>query len=71
MHVESNSPGTSGPLERAMVGADIAGARLRQVFDGIFTFVGLLTPDGVLTEANRAVLEAAALEPSDVIGALR
>ena len=68
MHVESNSPGTSGPLERSMVGADIAGARLRQVFDGIFTFVGLLTPDGVLTEANRAVLEAAALEPSDVIG---
>jgi len=52
MHVESNSPGTSGPLERAMVGADIAGARLRQVFDGIFTFVGLLTPDGVLTEAT-------------------
>lgn len=40
----------------------------RQVLDSLFTFVGVLTPDGVLVEANRAPLEAADLVPDDVIG---
>jgi PAS domain S-box-containing protein len=42
--------------------------RLRQLIDGLFTFVGLCDPDGVLTEANRTALDAAGLEPVDVIG---
>lgn len=41
--------------------------RLRHVIDNLFTFVGLLTPDGILIEANRTALEAAALQPDDVI----
>lgn len=42
--------------------------RLRSLIDGLFTFVGLLTPDGELLEANRAALDAADLAPEDVMG---
>jgi PAS domain S-box-containing protein len=35
--------------------------RLRGVLDQLFAFVGLLTPDGVLIEVNRAPVEAAGL----------
>lgn len=41
---------------------------LRQILDGMFAFVGLYSPDGILLEANRAPLEAANLERGDVIG---
>lgn len=41
---------------------------LRNVLSSLFAFVGLLTPDGVLIEANRAALEAANLDPNDVLG---
>lgn len=42
--------------------------RLRDILDSMFVFVGLFTVDGVLVEANRAPLEAAALKREDVIG---
>ncbi len=44
--------------------------KLRKVIDGLgpYMFVGLMTPDGVLVEANRPALEAAGLEPEDVLG---
>lgn len=45
-----------------------ASAFLRRVLDSLFTFVGVLRPDGTLTEANRAPLEAAGLTLDDVIG---
>lgn len=41
---------------------------LREVLDGLFAFVGVLTPDGTLVEANRAALEAASLRDEDVLG---
>lgn len=41
---------------------------LRDVLDVLFAFVGVLTPDGTLVEANRAALEAASLRTEDVIG---
>lgn len=41
---------------------------LRKVLDALFTFVGVMMPDGTLIEANRAALEAANLKPEDVIG---
>jgi PAS domain S-box-containing protein len=44
------------------------GARLRRVLDNLFAFVGLLTPDGTLLEANRAPLEAGGLAPGNVLG---
>ena len=43
---------------------------LRNVLDSLFTFVGVLSPEGRLLEANRAPLEAAGLRPHDVQGKL-
>jgi PAS domain S-box-containing protein len=42
--------------------------RLRRVLDGLFTFVGVCTPGGVLLEANRAVLDIGGLDATDVVG---
>ena len=44
--------------------------RLRDIIDGLgpSMFVGLLTPAGVLLEANRPVLDAAGLKTADVLG---
>ncbi len=41
---------------------------LRQVLDSLDVFVGLLTPDGTLVEANYTALAAAGLRPEDVLG---
>jgi len=46
----------------------LSGRRLHDVLDGLFAFAGVLTPDGTLVEANRAALEAASLQPDDVLG---
>lgn len=43
-------------------------ARLSQVINGLFTFVGLCTPDGILVEANESALTAAGLVREDVVG---
>lgn len=42
--------------------------QVRHVLDSLFSFVGVMTPDGILIEANRTALEAAALQPDDVLG---
>lgn len=42
--------------------------RVRQIIDSMPTFVGMIAPDGTLTEANHAALAAAGLSRSDVIG---
>ncbi len=42
--------------------------RFRAIFDGAFEFIGLLQPDGILLEANRAALEFAGAMPEEVIG---
>jgi len=42
--------------------------RLRRVLDNLFAFVGVLTPDGIVIETNRAPLEAAAIKLADVQG---
>lgn len=41
---------------------------LRNIIDNVAAFVGLLTPDGILLEANRTALQAANLTLADVIG---
>ncbi len=41
---------------------------LRQVLDSLPAFVGVMGPDGVLQEINRAALEAAGLRAEDVLG---
>jgi PAS domain S-box-containing protein len=47
---------------------DDSEARLRRVLDTVVAFVGTLTPDGILTEANEPALLAADLAREDVIG---
>jgi PAS domain S-box-containing protein len=41
---------------------------LRRVLDSLFVFVGVMTPDGILVQANRAPLEAAGIRAEDVLG---
>jgi PAS domain-containing protein len=43
---------------------------LRNVLGGFgpYMFVGLMTPEGTLIEANRPALEIAGLKPEDVLG---
>jgi len=42
--------------------------QVRRILDSLFSFVGVLDPDGILIEANRAALEAAGLQAKDVLG---
>ena len=41
--------------------------QLRKILDSLFSFVGVLSPDGILIEANRTALEVANLKPEDVL----
>ncbi|ALA59169.1 PAS domain S-box protein [Nitrospira moscoviensis] len=41
---------------------------LRRVLDNLFAFVGVMTPDGTLIEANRAPLDAAGIPATEVLG---
>jgi len=44
--------------------------RFRAIFHTQFQFIGLLSPDGVVLEGNRAALAAAGLSEASVIGKL-
>lgn len=54
--------------KRAEVEIRASEAQVRRVLNSLFSFVGVMTPDGTLIEANRAALEAASLSPEDVLG---
>jgi PAS domain S-box-containing protein len=41
---------------------------LRDVLNALFTFVGVMTPDGLLTEINHASLAVTQSKPEDVLG---
>ncbi len=41
---------------------------VRNIIDNLFSFVGVLSPEGILLEANRTALDSASLKPKDVIG---
>lgn len=51
--------------ERALADSE---KQLRRVLDSLFAFVGVMSPDGTLVQANRAPLEAAGIDANDVIG---
>jgi PAS domain S-box-containing protein len=56
-------------LEQSIQRSKEAAADLtRRVLDSLFAFVGMLTPDGTLIDANRSPLEAAGIELDDVVG---
>lgn len=42
--------------------------RFRAIFDNMFQFIGLLSPEGILLESNQASLTAAGIELEDVVG---
>lgn len=42
--------------------------RFKGIFHSTFQFIGFLTPDGTLTEANDSAIQFAGLQPEDVIG---
>jgi PAS domain S-box-containing protein len=42
--------------------------RLRAIFDHTFQFMGVLTPDGVVLEVNRAALDFGGLQADEVVG---
>jgi PAS domain S-box-containing protein len=42
--------------------------KIRAVFDQTFQFIGIMTPDGILTEANRSALKFSGVDERDVIG---
>lgn len=42
--------------------------KFKGILDSAFSFIGLLTPDGILQEANQTSLSMAGLERTDVIG---
>ncbi len=44
------------------------GERLRAIYDGTYEYIGLLSPDGTLLEANRASLEFAGNTREEVVG---
>ena len=51
--------------------AEIEGGKsrfLRKILDNLFTFVGVLTPDGILLEVNQPSLRISGLKREDVIG---
>ena len=41
---------------------------VRNIIDNLFAFVGVLSPEGILLEANRTALDAAAVREEEVIG---
>jgi PAS domain S-box-containing protein len=53
---------------RAQDAQEESEALVRRVLDSLHALVGLMTPDGILIEANRVALEAAGLVPADVLG---
>ncbi len=42
--------------------------KLRQVINSLNSYVGVVTPDGILTEVNQLALDAADLKPEEVLG---
>lgn len=42
--------------------------KFKGIFNSTFQFIGFLTPDGTLTEANDSAIQFAGLKPEDVIG---
>jgi PAS domain S-box-containing protein len=42
--------------------------KFRAIFDSMFQFIGILTPDGILLEGNQTAFDAVAVDRADVIG---
>jgi len=64
-----NAMGRDVTHERAQTAAlELSEARLRSVFETTYQFLGLLTPDGIVLDANPVSLEAVGVTLDDVRG---
>jgi len=70
--VEEQLRDLNNTLERHVIertaSLHLSEGRLRAIYDGTFEYMGLLTPDGTLRDANRSALEFAGSQLEDVIG---
>jgi len=53
---------------RAADALQVSERRFRAIFNSTFQFIGLLSPDGILLQANQTALDFAGLKEEDVIG---
>ncbi|MFA5272287.1 MAG: PAS domain S-box protein, partial [Candidatus Omnitrophota bacterium] len=51
--------------KRAEKQLEISGRKIRALFDQTFQFIGMMTPDGKLVEANRSAMQFAGIKESD------
>ncbi|HEX4873209.1 MAG TPA: PAS domain S-box protein [Nevskiaceae bacterium] len=63
--------GTHTDIDRQKFLEDVAaqvGTRYQGIFNSTYQFIGLLTPEGTLLEANQTALQFGGLQPEEVIG---
>ncbi len=56
------------PIKQAEEQLRASERRFRAIFNSMFQFIGLMTPAGILIEANRTALEFAGITAADVVG---
>ena len=66
--VRAQSEGPEKVRKRAEVA--LRESKKSRVFDQTFQFIGLMTPDGILVEANHAALAFAGIKESEAVGKL-
>jgi PAS domain S-box-containing protein len=56
--------------KRAMTALQQSEQKFKAIFDGVFQFIGLTKPDGILIEANMTALKFGGIQAEDAIGRL-
>ena len=54
--------------KQTMTALELSERKFRAIFDGVFQFIGLTTPEGVLIEANQTALKFGGIEAEEAIG---
>jgi PAS domain S-box-containing protein len=54
--------------QQAMTALKLSERKFRAIFDGVFQFIGLTTPDGTLLEANQTALNFGGIAAEEAIG---
>ncbi|AFZ43901.1 multi-sensor hybrid histidine kinase [Halothece sp. PCC 7418] len=54
--------------KQTKIALEFSNNRFRGIFENTFQFIGLLSPDGVLLEANQTALNAAGIKREDAVG---
>jgi PAS domain S-box-containing protein len=54
--------------KQTMTALELSERKFRAIFDGVFQFIGLTTPDGTLIEANQTALKFGGIAAAEAIG---